>query len=152
MPGRDVRLRAFDVAKLEGCDLAATEERLDVRLDAAAVHRQRGRLDRSPTAAEDPPGFRLGQIPVADFGDGEQARCLGFLRGTGSTPLETATSFSWATLRASSTVISPYRPMTALRFLPSGVRYWMTKLLRPDGMTCTPNPRFRSPTRNAPEP
>src|SRR5690606_5853904 len=63
LAGRNVRLRTFDIAKLEGCDLAATEERLDVRLDAAAVHRQRGRLDRPPTAAEDPPGFRLGQIP-----------------------------------------------------------------------------------------
>ena len=39
LAGGDVGLRALDVAELERTDLPATEERLDVGLDPASIHR-----------------------------------------------------------------------------------------------------------------
>ena len=46
-------------------------------LDPAAIHRQGGRLDGASAPAEDAPGLGLGNIPVADLGDGQESRRLG---------------------------------------------------------------------------
>ena len=74
----DVGLRTLDVAELQRADLPAPEQRFDVGLDTAPIHRQGGRLDGAPAPAEDAPGLGLGDVPVADFGDGQESRRLCF--------------------------------------------------------------------------
>jgi hypothetical protein len=140
LAGRDVGLGALDVAEFEGADLPPAEQRLDVGLNPAAIHRQCGSLDGAPAPAKDAARLGLGNVPVADLCDGQESGRLGFfgdridalghgdelLMGKGAGLLDGH---------------QPIAPMTTRRGRPSGVRYWMTKLLRPDGMTCTPNPR-----------
>jgi hypothetical protein len=79
LAGRDIRLRAFDVAELEGADLPPAKQRFDVRLNPAAIHRQRGCLDGASAAAKDAAGFCFGDVPVADLGDGQESGRLGLL-------------------------------------------------------------------------
>src|SRR5262249_22098471 len=54
-----VRLKTLDIAPGKGIDRAPAEQGLDVALNAAAVQRQRGRLD---------PSLRVGEVKVAQFG------------------------------------------------------------------------------------
>ena len=61
----DIGLGALDIAEGQRADLARAEQRLDVRLDPAAVHREGRGLDRPAPPAKDPSRLGLGQIPVA---------------------------------------------------------------------------------------
>lgn len=67
-------MRPLDVAEVQGADRTLAEQRLDVGLDPALVHRQRRRLDRPAAAADDPASLRFGQIPVAERGNGRLLR------------------------------------------------------------------------------
>lgn len=59
----------------------------------------------------------------------------------GSSPRATSPSRFFASMRACSTVSTPHRASVSRRLRPSALRYWRTKVLRPDGSTRTPNPR-----------
>ena len=78
LAGGDVGLRTLDVAELERADLPTSEQRLDVGLDPASIHRQGGRLDGASAPAKDASRLGLGNVPVADLGDGQESRRLGF--------------------------------------------------------------------------
>src|SRR5208282_800647 len=84
---RDVRLHAFDIGEFERTDLPAPEQRLDVRVDPAAVHGESRRLDRAIAAPKDAACLSFRQIPVAYFRDRDRvpgARALlGRIRSTG---------------------------------------------------------------------
>ncbi len=82
----DIGLGALDLAEGERADLLRTKQRLDVRLDPAAVHSERRGLDWSPPPAEDPSRLGLSQKPVAQRGYGDSVGVrLG--RGGGIAPL-----------------------------------------------------------------
>ena len=81
LAGRDVGLRALDLAELERTDLPTTEESLDVGFDPASIHRQCGSLDGAPTPAKNASRLCFGKVPVADLGDGQAARRFGVLSG-----------------------------------------------------------------------
>ena len=68
LPCGNVCLHAGDVGDLDRANLPPTDQRLDMGLDPASVHRQGGRFDRTVATSKDAAGLRFGQIPVADFG------------------------------------------------------------------------------------
>ena len=64
----DIGLGALDIAEGQRADLARAEQRPDVRLDPAAIHRECRGLDRPAPPTEDPSRLGLGQIPIAERG------------------------------------------------------------------------------------
>jgi hypothetical protein len=68
-----IGLHSLDVPECQRPDAPTADERLYVSFDAAAVHRERRRLDRTPTPAENPSRLGLAQIPITDFLDGQKA-------------------------------------------------------------------------------
>jgi hypothetical protein len=78
LAGRDVGLSALDVAELEGAGPPTAEQRLDVGLDPASIHRQCGGFDGAPPPAKDAGRLGFGHIPIGNLGDGQEPGCLGF--------------------------------------------------------------------------
>jgi hypothetical protein len=64
LASRYVRLHALDIGELQCADLPAPEQQLDVGFDAAAIHGERGCLDRAVASPKDAAGLGFRQIPA----------------------------------------------------------------------------------------
>ena len=70
LTGRDIGLGTFNVAQLKRVYDPFAQQRLDMRINSAAIHGKRRRLDRPASLAKNSSGLRLSHIPVADRTDG----------------------------------------------------------------------------------
>ncbi len=87
LASRNVSLHRFDIAEPQAGNPPVIQKLLDVRFDAALVHRQGGRPYRPPALAENAPCVGFQEIPVAALAD-RRGAAVGLSRDRGGDPLE----------------------------------------------------------------